>query len=140
MIQRKQTLWLLVAGLSAFLTFIFPFYNGSKLVREHTQPDRSFLGDGTFPVFVFTLFTFMLILVAIFLYKNRKLQFRVGIAALALSVLVIYFYFTGIKTHFVKGNILLTSVFAFAVPVLIFMALRGIRHDEKLVKSLDKLR
>lgn len=140
MIQRKQTLWLLLAGLSSFLTFILPFYNGSKLVREHIQPDRSLLGDGTFPLFVFTLFTFILILVAIFLYKNRKQQFRVGIAALILSALVIYFYFIGIKTHFEKGNILLTSVFAFAVPPLIFLALRGIRKDEKLIKSLDKLR
>lgn len=140
MIQRKQTLWLLLAAFSTFLTYLLPFYSGDKYVREHIQSGKDFVGDTTFAVFIFTSFTLVLLLVAIFLYKNRKTQFWVGAVALLFSVLTIIFYFKGIGIHFAKGHILLSSVFAFAVPPLIFLALRGIRKDEKLVKSLDKLR
>jgi hypothetical protein len=39
-----------------------------------------------------------------------------------------------------EGNYDLTAVFAIFIPVLLFFAIRGIRRDEKLVKSLDRLR
>lgn len=140
MLQRKQTLWLLIALACSILTFFFPFYSGDKYVREHIVPNGEFVGDTSFWVFILTLITIFCSGTAIGLYKNRKLQFRTGLLALLFSVLVIVFYFKGIKIHFAKGHLLLTSVFAFAVPVFIFLALRGIRHDEKLVKSLNKLR
>lgn len=140
MLQRKQTLWLLIALACSILTFFFPFYSGDKYVREHIVPNGEFVGDTSFWVFILTLITIFCSGTAIGLYKNRKLQFRIGLLALLFSVLVIVFYFKGIKIHFAKGHLLLTSVFAFAVPVFIFLALRGIRHDEKLVKSLNKLR
>lgn len=140
MLQRKQTLWLLIALACSILTFFFPFYSGDKYVREHIVPNGEFVGDTSFWVFILTLITIFCSGTAIGLYKNRKLQFRIGLLALLFSVLVIVFYFKGIKIHFAKGHLLLTSVFALAVPVFIFLALRGIRHDEKLVKSLNKLR
>ena len=140
MLQRKQTLWLLLAFACTFLTFIFPFYSGDKYVREHIVPNGEFTGDTSFGVFIFTLLTLFCTGTTIFLYKKRKLQFYIGLLALIFSVLTIVFYFKGIKIHFSKGHLLLTSVFAFVVPVFIFLALRGIRHDEKLVKSLNKLR
>jgi len=34
----------------------------------------------------------------------------------------------------------LTAIFAIVVPILLILAMRGIRKDEKLVKSLDRLR
>lgn len=140
MIQRKQTLWLLLALVSCFLTFYFPFYSGDKYRREHIVPNGEFVGDTSFFVFVTTLLTILCTGVAIVLFKKRKIQFRVGLLALLFSVLVVVSYFKGINVHFANGHILLTSIFVFAIPVLIFLALRGIRHDEKLVRSLDKLR
>ncbi|HMW67121.1 MAG: hypothetical protein BWZ05_00484 [Bacteroidetes bacterium ADurb.BinA245] len=140
MIQRKQTLWLLFALTSALLTFFFPFYSGDKYVREHIVPNGEFVADVSFPVFVLTLLTILCTTTAIGLYKNRKIQFRIGLLALLFSILVIVFYFKDIKVHFSKGHLLLSSIFAFVVPVFIFLALRGIRRDEKLVKSLNKLR
>ncbi|MBS1761087.1 MAG: DUF4293 family protein [Bacteroidetes bacterium] len=140
MLQRKQTLWLLLALTCSCLTFFFPFYSGDKYVREHIVPNGVFLGDTTFFVFVTTLFTLLLSAFAIGLFKKRKMQFWITLLSLVLSVLTIVFYFRGIKTNFQGGHILLTSIFSFAIPVFLFFALRGIRHDEKLVKSLDKLR
>ena len=140
MLQRKQTLWLLLAFTSAILTFFFPFYSGDKYVREHIFPNGEFVGDTNFWVFVLTLLTILCTGAAIGLFKNRKLQFRISLLALLFSALFIVFYFKGIKIHFSKGHLLLSSVFAFVIPVFIILALRGIRHDEKLVKSLNKLR
>jgi hypothetical protein len=34
----------------------------------------------------------------------------------------------------------LTAVLAFAPPILLILAANGIRKDEKLIKSLDRLR
>jgi hypothetical protein len=41
---------------------------------------------------------------------------------------------------FTSGNMALTSVFALAIPVFLLLAISGIWKDEKLVKSLDRLR
>jgi hypothetical protein len=41
---------------------------------------------------------------------------------------------------FTTGTYSLTSLLYLAVPVCLFLAARGIRKDDKLVKSLDRLR
>lgn len=79
MLQRKQTLWLLLAFTSAILTFFFPFYSGDKYVREHIFPNGEFVGDTNFWVFVLTLLTILCTGAAIGLFKNRKLQFRISL-------------------------------------------------------------
>jgi hypothetical protein len=80
----------------------------------------------------------ILSLVTIFLFKDRKLQIRLCLIGIAVSILILLFYWLEIKN--VKGTISLTALFALAIPVSYFMAFRGIRADQKLVKSLDKLR
>jgi hypothetical protein len=75
----------------------------------------------------------------IFLYKNRKLQLRIVIVAILLSLLNIYLYYKQ-TLQFSHGFYALTSVLVFVIPVFLFLAARGIGRDEKLVKSLDRLR
>ena len=78
-------------------------------------------------------------LIAIFLYKDRKMQLKIGVAALIVSLGCIGFYFKLIQ-NFTTGTYALTSAIAFAIPVLLFFAVRNIYRDEKLVKSVDRLR
>ena len=59
--------------------------------------------------------------------------------AAGLSVINIILYFTELK-KFVSGNVSLTALFAFAIPIFLVLAVNGIYKDEKLVKSLDRLR
>ena len=75
----------------------------------------------------------------IFMYKNRKQQMWLTAAAAGLSIINIILYFTELK-KFVSGNMSLTAVFALAIPVFLLLAINGIWKDEKLVKSLDRLR
>jgi hypothetical protein len=39
-----------------------------------------------------------------------------------------------------EGNYGISALVALAIPLLLFFALRGILRDQKLVKSLDRLR
>ncbi|HEY2722404.1 MAG TPA: DUF4293 family protein [Chitinophagaceae bacterium] len=136
MIQRLQSLWLLVAGLLAALTFVFPFYSGNVII------DGKFLNLTASSHLATLILTGALVpgcLVIIFLYKDRKMQLRWTILALAISLLNIIVYFGQMK-KFVSGNLSFAAVIFIAVPLFLFLAARGIWKDEKLIKSLDRLR
>ena len=77
--------------------------------------------------------------IIIFLYKNRRLQLRLTISMLILSVLNVVVYFSRLG-KFINGDLSFSAIFALAIPVFLFLAARGIWKDEKLVKSLDRLR
>jgi hypothetical protein len=42
--------------------------------------------------------------------------------------------------NFYNGNIALWAIFYFAVLIFFILAARGISKDEKLIKSMDRLR
>jgi Domain of unknown function (DUF4293) len=138
MIQRQQSLWLLLSTISSFLSFKLPFYNGTSKVNNLITPDELYGGSNFFLV-VFTGASLLLSLITIFLYKDRKLQLRLCFAGIGTSVLTLIFYFVGMKA-FETGTISLSCLFAFATIGGFVMAARCIWKDEKLVKSLDKLR
>jgi predicted MFS family arabinose efflux permease len=96
-------------------------------------------GDSTSFLLILTGGSLILALATIFLFKDRKLQFRLCLACIAISVLILILYFVEMKT-FETGTISLSCLFSFANVIGFVMAARGIRKDEKLVKSLDKLR
>jgi hypothetical protein len=136
MIQRQQTLWLLLATICAFLSFQFPFYTGTNV----DNPNERVIIDAGKSLFliVFTASSLILSLVTIFLFKDRKLQIRLCLVGIAVSILILLFYYLEIKQ--VNGTPSLSALFVLLIPVSYFLAFRGIRADQKLVKSLDKLR
>jgi hypothetical protein len=139
MLQRMQTLWLSLAAISAILTIKFSFYSGN-IVKEGQPGSFQFL-TALFNIWILII-TIALICAAvinIFLYKNRKLQGRISIIAILFSLLNIFLYYKQ-TSKFAEGNYDLTAVLALAIPIFFFMASRGIYKDEKLVKSLDRLR
>ena len=75
----------------------------------------------------------------IFNYKTRSKQLWITIGLIVLSLLNIVLYGYDIS-EFQEGGLSLTAVVVLAIPVLLFMAARGVRKDEKLVKSADRLR
>ncbi len=137
MIQRQQSLWLLLSTISTFLSYKFPFFSGTKQVNDLTE--KAILdGGSTFFLLVLTGASFILSLVTIFMFKDRKLQMKLCIAGITLSILILVIYFNEMSK--LSGTIALSAIFVFAVPVGYIMALLRIWRDEKLVKSLDKLR
>lgn len=157
MIQRKQTLFLALAAVVAGLANLFPFATYS--VADLQVVFRStglFLGDGApleeaspkVPFAAVLGLLAVLPLVTIFLYRDRAHQVRFvrftylfALGALAFGVITdrsIQVYMAG------RGEVEVVYGPAFAAPVLVlllaFLAERGIRKDEALIRSMDRIR
>jgi hypothetical protein len=135
MIQRSQTLWLLLAAVCTFLTFLFPFYNLNAIVVSESD---EFTAKSKIALTIVASILGALCLFLIFLYKNRKLQLRLSFLALLISFINIYVYFH-YKDESISG-VSLFSIFTFLIPIFILMAIRGIYRDIKLIRSLDRIR
>lgn len=143
---------MLVALICAVLTFKFPFYQGNVTVGQYGHELRGLTAwphyiNGSSGSILITLITIVLIVGIgwnIFNYKNRKRQFWIVLGLIVLSLLniVVYLFHSG-RPDFTEGGFggfSLTALIAIAIPVSLFMAARGIRKDDKLVKSANRLR
>ena len=139
MLQRFQTLWLLLAAIFAFLTFKLPFYSGSKIVKDVIQPDVRLDASSQILILILTGAVILCCFIAVFLYKDRKKQLTLTIINFILSIILLVLYFLQIQ-KFQTGIISLSCLFTLAIPIFLFLAARGIWKDEKLIKSLDRLR
>ncbi|HVX51801.1 MAG TPA: DUF4293 domain-containing protein [Chitinophagaceae bacterium] len=146
MIQRIQSLWLLLASACAFLTMKFPFYTG-HLKTAVAAPagiasvNTPLAAVDSIPIVTLTVASAICALITIFLFKDRKLQMRLTAANLVISIIIVALYFLNMKENYTDmGLPLITCVFTFAVPVFLLLALRGMYRDQRLVKSMDRLR
>lgn len=135
MIQRIQTIWLLLAAICVFLTIQFPLYSGTTANNVFVELN----GQYNLLLLIITVAVGILSAVTIFLFKNRKLQVRLAIVALIVQIGALALYISQLK-NFTSGNFALGSVLSFAVIIFLIMAIVAINKDQKLVKSLDRLR
>ena len=141
MIQRIQSIWLLLAAASAFFAYTLPLYVGK--LADNTE--RTFLMGEKLLLVVLLIGTGLLALLTIFLFKNRKLQFKLCILGVFLSVGMIaleYFFVEAFKKEnlIVSGTYQLGALLPILMVILFIFASRSIYRDEKLVKSVDRLR
>jgi len=139
MIQRIQTVWLILAAAAAFLTLKLSFFSGNIVGADKVKTFTPLTATSNLVILIFTIATGIAALIAIFLYKNRKLQMRISLAAMLVSLLTLLLYYYQTR-HFAEGQYDLTALVALAVPVFFILAVKGIYNDQKLVKSLDRLR
>lgn len=143
MIQRKQSIWLFLAAMLNGALFIFPVFRYQPAMKFEPVLEfaRSYL-----PLFIVAAVITLLPLITIFLFGNRKRQkgmtllnilLNLGFMALALMRVSQVKQANGADTAIIYDIGMLLPV---AAIVFLFMAWRGIRHDEKLIKSLDRLR
>ncbi len=149
MIQRIQSIFLLLASGSIFGQFGLPYLQTSADDPARTMP---ILADGIFNpldnigLLGLTMLAGLASLLAIFLFRNRSLQSSFTIGALLSSGLLLALAgFTAYNTlaslppggsaHYQAG-------LALPVVALLFqwLAGRSIRKDERLVRSVDRLR
>ena len=135
MLQRQQTLWLLLSTICAVLSYLFPFYTGQLKDGKYFKLDAGH----NFILLILMGASILLSGIIIFLFKDRKLQFRLSLSGIALSIIMIIIYFTQIK-KFQTGSFSLSCLLTFAILIGFVMAVYRIRRDEKLAKSLDRLR
>lgn len=155
MIQRIQSLYLSLTTIlsllflnGSFLSFINK--SGSVIKVTFTGIIRDSGGQGLeltqkiWPLSVLIILIPVLSFVTIFLYKNRKIQLWLG-----LSVIILIIGFISLSI-FYSWSVINDSVaeivpgYKMAIPLvmLIFavLAYRGIKKDDHLIKSYDRLR
>lgn len=138
MLQRIQSVWLLLASLFNAITFRFPFYNGDWS-KDTVQAPIDLNASTTPWLTIVTVLTGALAFAAIFLFSNRKLQLKLTFAGLLLSIGLVVLYFLEMQ-NFYAGAIALWCIFYFAIIAFYILAIKGIQKDQKLIKSLDRLR
>jgi hypothetical protein len=141
MIQRIQSVWLFLAAAGAFAGFGLPFFSGNIIGPDKTKTFQHLMATGHIGILLLTGLIGALALVALFLFKNRVLQLRLSLAGIILSIINIIFYYLQTQ-KFVpgEGSYNITASVTLLVPIFFILAARGINRDQKLVKSLDRLR
>jgi hypothetical protein len=145
MIQRFQTIFFLLAGISFGTMFKLP------LATSDTA-SAMFLADKVYditdhPVLIgLSALGIALALVAIFLFRNRALQIRLGYMIIITAILlpiVAFWLFTNESAH-IDPNVIVHDEMGMFLPggAILFGALANyfIKKDERLVKSMDRLR
>jgi len=137
MLQRIQTIWLLLAGVAAFLTLKLPFYASAEQVNLQ-YAELNGLNAGLL-VSVVTIAIGIIALISIGLYKTRTIQLRLCVVGILMEALLIFLYFRQ-TTAFIKGTPSVYSILHMCIVLFFVLAARGINNDEKLVKGSDRLR
>jgi hypothetical protein len=150
MIQRIQTVYLLLVAILITLPLLFsfahlPLLDGFRSLPGMTTSEAGdagrllkLLDTGALAAWFGLMIT--LPVVAIFSYKRRTFQCRLCIVEVALLLGAILFGWAAGKYRAVETlcdpGFLLLAV----CVVLVLLALRGIRRDIKLLKSYDRIR
>ncbi|MBR4899212.1 MAG: DUF4293 domain-containing protein [Prevotella sp.] len=146
MIQRKQTLFLLIAFV---LTIVCSCCQIGSLVSDMSVVSlyNLWLVDemgqhsfSTWPLLAVLILASLLSLVTIFLYHKRKLQAR--LCLLHMLLLVLWYVVLAVLPQSLGGSLVLEwpAVLPAVAIILSFMARKGVLADEKLVRSLDRIR
>jgi hypothetical protein len=142
MIQRVQSLYLLLTAIISALLFYVPLFQ-YPLSATDTAPHMYFVSANAF-LLILNIVVGALSFITIFFFKNRKLQLRAcRLCLMLIFVMVGLLFYTsdalagGIdqRVTFKAGAYLpLIQI------VLVFLAHVGIKKDDKLVRSADRLR
>jgi purine-cytosine permease-like protein len=148
MIQRIQSVWLLLAALFSAGTFMFDVLTVKYMFNnEEIKTGIQLLEHPNYLLIAIAIFTVALPAIAIFLFRNRKQQKWMAVFCIVLHIAFIALYIvTKDSATVIHKPPVHTNAYAFGgfLPVfaIIFLvlAIKGINKDEKLVKSLDRLR
>jgi hypothetical protein len=128
-------------AITAFATYTLTLYTGKLAdgsLRTLMLADRLLLA-------IFIVLIGSLAIICIFLFKKRKLQFRLSVLGVIFSLAFLFVEYLMVEDFKKTNNILSGSYQPGALlPVIMIiffiLAARGIYKDEKLVKSVDRLR
>ena len=154
MIQRKQTIYLFLAAVACIVCMCLPLgtlqlqgmgvepvlYNMALVQTEGNSPTYNF---AYLPLFIALAIPAVVALVAIFLFKNRPLQAR--LCSFNLLLLLVWMALFAYYKYFqltVIGELQQTwsSVLPFVAAVFNYLAYKGIKADERLVRAADRIR
>lgn len=155
MIQRIQSVFLFLAAIFSGVLFFTPiaaFEHGTDFMKltiygMQNQFDAQYFSSiYALPLLLLTVLLFIIPIVTIFLYKKRELQFKLSsfnvLMNAVLCGLIFLYYSSNVQKTIATETI--TYLFGSYVPlinmVLSVLAMRWIKKDIDLIKSVDRLR
>jgi len=145
MIQRIQTIFLVLTAAVFGALFKLPLATSDK-------PSAQFLSDKVFDItdhsalLGLTGLGAVLALISIFLFRNRKLQLKFGYLIIVMAILLpvmAFLLFTN-ESAKVDSSVQVYDQLGMYLPIVAVLfaslAIYFIRKDDKLVKSMERLR
>ena len=138
MIQRIQTLWLLMAtGIGALIWFL-PIFSDETILKDLFINESLFLMLGV-------VFSSITSFVTIFLFKKRGTQKQLIIVNICLALTIIVLEYVEVKSfkasfNIQQGHWQISAILPFFIILFLIFGYRGIRKDEKLLSSTDRIR
>jgi len=155
MIQRIQTIYLLAIVILSGITIFSPIadlinkvdnqiylvdFKGISLIK----PTGNIIESAIWGLTSVSAVVPIIALITIFSFKNRVKQIRLSVINMIFMIcfyffLVLYLWPACIRLH-TDWHLRIVSVFPLVNLILSYLAIGAIGKDEKLVKSLDRLR
>jgi hypothetical protein len=129
MIQRIQSLYLLLVIILSSVTLYFSLTNNFEI--ELNFWFYKFYGFYIIPIFGFLSLLF---------YSKRKVQSILCLLLILFNIIVITFYVLKVFQGNINRIILIVVGVSFLESVLLILARIAIDKDEKLVRSIDRIR
>jgi hypothetical protein len=155
MLQRKQSITMLLAAILMTASMIFPIWQKTSpegiisisAYAYKITKDATLIGGGwTLGAAILAFFSVIVAFAAIFSYKNRMLQIKMNLVnvVLILGVLGFNFFWFYQLQNAISPEIKGTFGIGFFLPLLGLLMINVsnhlIRRDEKLVRDADRLR
>ncbi|PKP20615.1 MAG: hypothetical protein CVU05_08710 [Bacteroidetes bacterium HGW-Bacteroidetes-21] len=154
MIQRIQSIFILLSIIATALMFNIPFASiyhpdaGIFILKAtglyQFVQEQEILQSAIYPLLIIISITLFFQVVSLFLYKKRILQIRFCTFSILfhLGILIMAIYYVYQATS--NNNATTQYGFSLILPVIAvimnYLASRYIMKDEKLIKSLNRLR
>lgn len=148
MIQRKQSIWFFLAALITAITFFLPFgINQVSTLGISTITETDLNAKSPILLTILVSATTLFSLVILFLYKNRSLQMKLTWLniILNLGINAYMYYITTLAGNKLAIGLVETQLYiGLLLPILsiffLILAFNGVKSDDNLVKSTDRLR
>ncbi|MGB0885321.1 MAG: DUF4293 family protein [Chitinophagales bacterium] len=129
MIQRIQTIYFFIA---AVLLFVFAFFTDFNLLELVNKTINLFI-----PAIASVVVAFFSVVI-ILLFKNRNFQSKLSafLILLVIAIIAYFIYSFGIKLFYKEWTFYLLP----AAMLSIFLGKQNVEKDEKLIRSVDRLR
>ena len=153
MIQRIQTLYLLISLVIVTLILFFPFFefNAGEYIFNcfnitKISHNEIILIKNSYPLGILISIILLLHLIAIFTFKIRSLQMRITVLTIILLIgfygLLAFYRFVMLDFEIISSETKysFTLIIPIISTILVFLANRKIKKDDELVKSADRIR
>lgn len=152
MVQRIQSIWLLLASLTICCLLFIPMVTTTVgNVEYHLIASGLYqkIGSATtqvesyLPLFISTIAVALMSFINIFNFKKRTVQKRITIATVVLIIGLSFWcsqYAQKIPGGLETANYNVGMFLPVIAILFSILAIRGINNDEKLLKSADRLR